>query len=968
MNPAMLSVDEVFEEALRRTPGADREAFLAQSCGSDADLRQRVERLLNASAEAGSFLESPAVPTGPTVDLKVTERPGSVIGPYKLIEKIGEGGMGYVWMAQQTEPVKRLVAVKLIKAGMDSRQVIARFEAERQALALMDHPNIARVLDADTTSSGRPYFVMDLVRGVPITRYCDEHHLTPRQRLELFLPVCQAVQHAHQKGIIHRDLKPTNVIVALYDGKPVPKVIDFGVAKATGQSLTDKTLVTGFGNIVGTLEYMSPEQAEINQLDIDTRSDIYSLGVLLYELLTGSPPFTKKELEKAGMLEMLRVIREKEPSKPSTKLSTAEGLPTLAANRGTEPAKLTKLMRGELDWIAMRALEKDRARRYETANAFAMDVQRYLADEPVEAGPPSASYRLRKFARRHRRALTVVIAFFLLLISAVAALSIALIEVNSQRQQKEAALEAEGKRRKQTRAALDAMSSTVIEDWLTMQAVLLPRHKKFLEEVLHAYEEFAADTGQQEESRAGVAGAHFRVAHIRRLLGDRQGAERVYRHATEFYAGIVADFPTIPQYRADLAGVHHNLAILYGFLDRTKEAQTEYDQSLSIGRGLVSEFPDVSRYKLSLAIGLHRQGVLFMSSGQPQEAEKAYRESISLLKPLVANHPTEQSYRAALGGTLGNLGILLDRPARSREADPGRSQEAAEAFSEAVEIFQQLVAESPTELHYLESLAMQQDQLAGTLRDTGKTAEAEKRFLEALKTHRQLVNDFPGKPAYREGLAITLNNYGILLKNSERVADAERFYGDSLAIHKQLAGDFPETPRYQNRVAAASVNLARLVLARNDAEGAHRLLKDAVVHIEAALKASPRHPDYRNNYRLIHWRLAETHLALKDHKSAAEAASKFLEANVEPPRDAYTAAGLFAGCVRLATEDKRLSENERQIMATSYGDKALSALHQAVEKRAKEVSRLGKDPSLDPLRSRQDFQKLQAELEAKNKP
>ena len=344
-------------------------------------------------------------------------RPARSIGPYKLLEQIGEGGMGTVWMAQQTEPVKRLVAVKLIKAGMDSKQVIARFEAERQALALMDHPNIARVLDAGTTSAGRPYFVMELVKGVPITKYCDEHHLTPRQRLELFIPVCQAVQHAHQKGIIHRDLKPSNVLVALYDGKPVPKVIDFGVAKAAGQQLTDKTLVTGFGAIVGTLEYMSPEQAEINQLDIDTRSDIYSLGVLLYELLTGSTPFSRKELEKAGMLEMLRVIREEEPPKPSTQLSTAEGLPTLAANRGTEPAKLTKLVRGELDWIVMKALEKDRNRRYETANGFAMDVQRYLADEPVQACPPSAGYRLRKFVRRNKGRVAASVALAAVLIA-----------------------------------------------------------------------------------------------------------------------------------------------------------------------------------------------------------------------------------------------------------------------------------------------------------------------------------------------------------------------------------------------------------------------------------------------------------------------------------------------------------------------------------------------------------------------
>jgi serine/threonine protein kinase len=413
-----LQVDEVFAEALRRAAGPDRARYLDEVCGADQDLRGRVERLLRAASEAGSFLEAPANDPSPTVDQPPVEGPGTVIGPYKLIEQVGEGGMGSVWMAQQSEPVKRLVAVKLIKAGMDSKQVIARFEAERQALALMDHPNIAKVLDGGTTGAGRPYFVMDLVKGVPITRYCDEHHLTPRQRLELFLPVCQAVQHAHQKGIIHRDLKPSNVLVALYDGKPVPKVIDFGVAKAAGQPLTDKTLVTGFGSVVGTLEYMLPEQAEINQLDIDTRSDIYSLGVLLYELLAGSPPFTRKELETAGMLEMLRVIRELEPSKPSTKLSTAEGLPTLAANRGTEPAQLTRLVRGELDWIVMKALEKDRNRRYQTANGFAADVQRYLADEPVQACPPSAGYRLRKFARRNKGALAVaaLVLFFLVLL------------------------------------------------------------------------------------------------------------------------------------------------------------------------------------------------------------------------------------------------------------------------------------------------------------------------------------------------------------------------------------------------------------------------------------------------------------------------------------------------------------------------------------------------------------------------
>jgi WD40 repeat protein/serine/threonine protein kinase len=428
MNADINKAREIFIEAVGKVPPEQWESLLVARCGDDAELYHHVQHLLRAHQEAGSFLDHPAVdenavPTGAVAAAAPpAEAPGTRIGPYKLLQQIGEGGMGIVYLAEQLEPVQRRVALKIIKAGLDSAQVVGRFEQERQALALMDHPHIAKVFDGGTTAGGRPYFVMELVKGTPITKYCDEHRLTPRQRLELFVPLCQAIQHAHQKGVIHRDVKPSNVLVAPYDGRPVVKVIDFGIAKATGQKLTERTLFTGFGAVVGTLEYMSPEQAELNNQDIDTRSDIYGLGVLLYELLTGTTPLTKARLKQAAFTEMLRVIREEEPPRPSTRLSeSTEALASISAQRQTEPAKLAKLLRGELDWIVMKALEKDRARRYETANGLARDLERYLADEPVEACPPSAGYRLRKFARKYRNALTVSAAFALLLVLGVVA-------------------------------------------------------------------------------------------------------------------------------------------------------------------------------------------------------------------------------------------------------------------------------------------------------------------------------------------------------------------------------------------------------------------------------------------------------------------------------------------------------------------------------------------------------------------
>jgi serine/threonine protein kinase/tetratricopeptide (TPR) repeat protein len=530
-------VRSIFLEPVENHAPEQWRRFLDQACGEDHDLRKRIEVLLRAHDQANSMLDVAAVSPAATTDEPITEGPGTVIGPYKLLEQIGEGGFGVVFMAEQTGPVRRKVALKVLKPGMDTRQVVARFEAERQALAIMDHPNIAKVFDGGATPSGRPYFVMELVKGVPITDFCDQNQLTPRQRLVLFIPVCQAVQHAHQKGIIHRDLKPSNVLVTVHDVTPVAKVIDFGVSKALGQELTDKTLFTGFAQMVGTPVYMSPEQAGQSGLDVDTRSDIYSLGVLLYELLTGTTPFTKERFKKAAYDEIRRIIREEEPPKPSTRLSQSkDSLPAISAQRHTEPVKLKKLVRGELDWIVMKALEKDRKRRYETANGLAMDLQRYLADEPVQACPPSAGYRLRKFARKHRGAVTAVALIVAALTAGVAGTSIGLIRaMRAERLATERLVEVTDER---NRAAAAAAEAHALNDFLTQDLLgqadpdrNAPHKKVTVEELLRRAEQRIDRNPRFAGQPAVAATLHITVAQTYTKLGLLPEAERHFRLA-----------------------------------------------------------------------------------------------------------------------------------------------------------------------------------------------------------------------------------------------------------------------------------------------------------------------------------------------------------------------------------------------------------------------------------------------------
>jgi serine/threonine protein kinase len=966
--------NEAIFHAARDIPDPDRRReYVREACGGDEVRIALVEALLAAADGPDSLLDRTAAATPVAfIGRPTTESPGTVIGPYKLIELIGDGGMGSVWMAQQSEPVKRLVAVKLIKAGMDSRQVVARFEAERQALALMDHTNIARVLDAGTTGVGRPYFVMDLVKGVPITRYCDEHHLTPRQRLELFIAVCQAVQHAHQKGIIHRDLKPNNVLVALYDGKPVPKVIDFGVAKAAGHQLTDKTLVTGFGAIVGTLEYMSPEQAEVNQLDIDTRSDIYSLGVLLYELLTGSPPFSRKELEKAGMLEMLRVIREREPSKPSTKLSTADGLPTLAANRGTEPARLTKLVRGELDWIVMKALEKDRNRRYETANGFAMDLQRYLAGEPVQAVPPSVGYRLRKFVRRNKRPVLAGLLILLALIAGVLGTSYGLFRAEQQRRVVEkqrneladrnkalgAAREHERLLNERARQAVETVTSEASIDLLMREKALRPQQKDFLDKMIQYYAEASQDGGTTEQDRTRQAQAYYRMGRIHQLLGRSRDSDNAFRRAAPLLKQLADEFPTSAEHRQQLAHTHNALGVLlYHVSGRPKEAEAAYREALAIQKKLAAEFPGRPEFRRALAgVSQNLGNILVLDSARLKEAEAAQAEALAIRQQLVVEFPGRPELHRALAMSHNNLGWLFQNTKRPEKAES--------AFSDAVAAQKQAVASFPDRPEFRLELAKYLTSLGNVMRDKGLLKDAEAVYAEALPILKHLASEFPGRPEFREELAGGQNNVGLLLRDKGLIEDAEKPQAEALAIHRRLAAEFPEVPDYRNAVAGTLFNLANLAGCRRDFAAARRFLDEALPHHQALLQGNPQRSDYREFYRNSLRELARTYAGQRDRPGAVAVAMKGHELGGDPAVDAYGAATMMAQCVPIVENDDKLAAARRQAEVAFYADQAMVLLRDAIAKGYKEVDRMQTDRDLDPLRAREDFKTMVTELEA----
>jgi serine/threonine protein kinase/tetratricopeptide (TPR) repeat protein len=874
---------------------------------------------------------------------QITEGPGSRIGPYKLLQQIGEGGMGAVYMAEQEHPVRRRVALKIIKPGMDSKQVIARFEAERQALALMDHLNIAHVLDAGTTETGRPFFVMELVHGVPLTRYCDENRLTPRQRLELFVPVCQAIQHAHQKGIIHRDLKPSNILVTLYDGRPVPKIIDFGLAKATDQRLTERTMFTQYGTIVGTFEYMAPEQAEMSALGVDTRSDIYSLGVLLYELLTGTTPLQRKRLREAALTEALRLIKEEEPEKPSARLShSGQALATVAAARKTEPARLARLVRGELDWIVMKCLEKDRTRRYETANGLARDIERHLHDEPVEACPPSAGYRLRKLARKYKKAVGVAAVFLALLLGGVVVSTAQ--AVRASRAEARAVAERDAAQQARERADRNfALAKDAVEKYLSKvtdnprltQANFHQLRKELLETAMPFFQKLVEQVGQDPELRAARGQAYLRLGALRGEMGDWEAARADSQQALEIFELLVAEFPALPQYRQDLAQSHYRIGFALHQLGRWAEAEAQYRQALPIREKLAADFKAVHRYRQELALSHNNLGILLADLDRMADAATQYRQALSLREKLAADSPTTAAYHRDVAGVLNNLANVLRRT--------GKRTEALALYGRAIRSQEQALQQDSQEATSRRFLGKHRFNLATLLAELGRSEEAETQCSEAVAIWDKLITDFPDVQHYVADRAQAYFRFGDVLRDNGRPQDALDWYARSVATLESLLAK-------EKRLAEARVWLRQAHEGRARALDVLRRHAEAVQDWKRALELDDgRHRRVRQLGRAI----SQAHLS-GDHRRALAAAAVLAK-----DADGLTLEWLARLCALASAVVKAADLREQ------YASRAVQLLRQAAGKGHQDGGYLKEGTDLAPLRRRADFQKLLAEGEAK---
>jgi len=786
-------------------------------------------------------------------------------GRYKLLERIGDGGMGTVWVAEQTDPVRRTVALKLIKPGMDSKSVLARFDAERQALALMDHPNIAKVLDGGLTENGRPFFVMEYVKGVPITEYCDAARLSVDERLKLFMEVCSAVQHAHQKGIIHRDLKPSNILVAPYDDKPVPKVIDFGLAKALYQSLTDRTLHTAHEMVLGTPLYMSPEQAQLNNLDVDTRSDIYSLGVLLYELLTGTTPLEKKRFTDAAWDEVRRIIREEEPQRPSARLSSTATLPSVAACRRTEPVRLTKQVRGELDWIVMKALEKDRTRRYETANGLALDIERFLADEPVLAGPPSAGYRLRKFVRRNRRHVLAGLIVLLALLAGIAGTTWGLFRAEAARKvavaarkaeadradgERQARVQAEAEKAKAERAEQQtledyrAATDDAIAQLIGSKPEVGTKERTYLENTLKRWQEFAARQTDDERGQAIRAEGHQRIGVLWQKLGRLDDAHLAYENALNLWKELAVRYPAAAAYHRNLATTHHNLAALLVNLGQRDAARAEYEQARELQKKLVVRYSAVPTDRQALATTHTDLGILLNELGQHAVARSEYEQARELLEKLTSQYPAVRDYQRYLSLANNNLGTLL--------VGQGDWVAARVAYEQAGNLQKKLADRYPADPGYRYELAATHNNLGALLSSVGQRDAARAEYEQARGLDKTLADQYPAVPVYQQKLAQSHSNLGLLMADLGEAKAARAEYEQACHLQRRLADQYPAVPAYLHDLSRTHRYLGNLLRDLGQREAARSEYERARDLQKTLVERYPAVPDYLQDLAVTH--------------------------------------------------------------------------------------------------------------------
>ena len=984
------TIDDMFMRALELDDLRERDRYLNSACDGDRNLREQVDKLLAIAPNLGSFLAGPAA-THWTADTKPesenVELCGKTLGPYQLIRLAGKGGMGDVYLAEQQAPIQRQVAIKVIRRGLASAPVLARFAHESQLLGLMDHPNIARVLDAGTTPEGNPFIAMEWVDGVHVTTFCDQQRYTIRQRVELLVTICQAVQHAHQKGIIHRDLKPSNVLVTIKDGQAVPKIIDFGVARATHTDLVEQERMTEAGQIIGTFEYMAPEQADSANADVDTRADVFALGALLYELLTGAAPIPKEDFRKAGIGERLRLIREVEPVRPSLRYAGLEDVASLAADRQTGVSHLSRLVANELDWICLKCLEKDRSRRYETTNALAQDLLRYLSGEPVLAGPPTMTYRFKKFAARNRNMLTVASVLGFLLVGASVISTWQAIRLGHLHKQSHSNLKAANSNLDLAISSVDQFCTKVSEDLRLKEQDLRPLRKELLSSAVDFHQQLVDLRSKSGAARIDLARSYAKLGKLLMEIESIEQAVASFRQAIEEYRALTGDPETKQTTDLELADCFYFLGASLFQSRELIEGKLALEQAVEIFLQLLEANPALHQARTKLASVRTVQSNLAKESQQYDESEAFARMAIDELGLLAKELPDDPIILSTWAYAQKYLaeGILSRKLSRWREAES--------ILLEAKTIAQRASSLDPSATtHYGRILFV----LGTICKITGRFDEAIRYMSESIEIARAIQLKEPSVRSHAVYLSIIYTDLSHVHSLNDDSEGQRKNLEAALALLEPLIDD----QRAQLNLARVYGSLGRLELADGNLSGSEILLERGIELAKKVLHRSPgdsllaidypymledlaflcskqgRLEEALGNYDRAVKLLApsmrattriargQIRLQMGDHEQSMievrETLAEMPPGMPDHPQITvlHSAAKLCAQCSAAAATDEELSDEERVVHSEEYAVYAVSLLRQAIDKGFREIESLATIPELEPLREREDFKAL----------